>query len=380
MMNYEEFKMEVADSIKDYLPLKYEDAEVSVNRVLKNNDTVLDGLLIRVEGSNISPSIYLNGFYEKYQQGDDFSSVMENIAQIRTEHERENMDLGGILDYEAVKDRITARLVNREHNEKLLTERPFTPVEDLAVTYHIVLENSGEGTASVPVSNEMMKQYGITLSELHETAMQNTFSEGNIKFMGMTRIMMEMMGGELPPEMPDVMNPEDEKMYVLTNNEKLNGAIAVMDKDTMSGIAEKVGGNFFVLPSSIHEVLVIPESQGMDYKELEAMVRDVNSTQVSPDERLSDHVYKFDAKTREFTRADRETNLENDKVNEFAGLSESHRDPEHVLKNMEKKEIGNENKPSIIGQIKKIQQEEKDKPSHKPGKEAVKSSKKEMAL
>ena len=310
MMNYEEFKKEVADSIKDYLPLKYEDADVSVNRVLKNNDTVLDGLLIRVEGSNISPSIYLNGFYEKYQQGEDFSSIMEDIAQIRTEHERENMDLGGILDYEAVKDRITARLVNREHNEKLLAERPFTPVEDLAVTYYIVLENSGEGTASVPVSNEMMKQYGITLSELHETAMQNTFSEGNIKFMGMTRIMMEMMGGELPPEMPDVMNPEDEKMYVLTNNEKLNGAIAVMDKDTMSGIAEKVGGNFFVLPSSIHEVLVIPESQGMDYKELEAMVRDVNSSQVSPEKRLSDHVYKFDAKTREFTRADRETSLE----------------------------------------------------------------------
>lgn len=355
MMNYEEFKKEVAENIKDYLPEEYADADVSMNQVFKNNDIALDGLSIRAEGSNISPNIYLNSFYEKYQQGEEFSSIMENIAQIRTENEKADFNLGGILDYEAVKDKITARLVNRENNEKLLSERPFTPVEDLAVTYHLVLEKSSDGTASIPISNEIMKQYGITLSELHETAIQNTFSQENIKFIGMSQMMMEMMGADMPPEMMEALAMEEEKMYVLTNNEKLNGAIAVMDKDTMSDIAEKVGGNFFVLPSSIHEVLVIPESQGMDYKELEAMVKDVNSTQVSPEERLSDHVYKFDAKAREFTRADRENS-------------------------MMRKESRNDKKPSILGQIKKIQQEEKDNLSNKPGKETVKSSKKEMSL
>ena len=99
------------------------------------------------------------------------------------------------------------------------------------------------------------------------------------------------------PDIPDTM-------FVLTNDTKVNGAAAILNDDNRQEIAEKVG-DFYMLPSSIHETLIIPKDAGMEFKELEQMVQEVNQTQVAPGERLSDHVYEYDAKEHELFRSDR---------------------------------------------------------------------------
>ena len=84
----------------------------------------------------------------------------------------------------------------------------------------------------------------------------------------------------------------------------INGAAAILNDTARQEIAEKLG-DFYVLPSSIHEVMIVPKSTGRSLEELELMVRSVNSSEVEPDEVLSDHVYEYDAKEHELFRSDR---------------------------------------------------------------------------
>lgn len=83
-------------------------------------------------------------------------------------------------------------------------------------------------------------------------------------------------------------------MYVLTNAEKMNGAAAILDSKTMEGISEKLGGDFVIIPSSIHEVIILPLNTA-DTDTLNGMVNDVNASEVAPLDVLSNHVYKYDA-------------------------------------------------------------------------------------
>ena len=113
------------------------------------------------------------------------------------------------------------------------------------------------------------------------------------------------MASQMIPDVPDTM-------FVLTNDMKVNGAAAILNDDTRQKIADKVG-DFYVLPSSIHETLIIPKDAGMELRDLEQMVQEVNQTQVAPQERLSDHVYEYDAKEHELFRSDRAGNVQSRK-------------------------------------------------------------------
>ena len=86
---------------------------------------------------------------------------------------------------------------------------------------------------------------------------------------------------------------KDRDMYILTNRCKRFGAAEMLDKNTLRMIAGQVGDGFIVLPSSVHETIVLPPKDGSEYKTLAEMVRDINDTEVDADERLSYHVYVY---------------------------------------------------------------------------------------
>lgn len=71
-MEYKDFLEQVKEQIKDFLPEKFADADVIVNQVVKNNDCVLDGLIIKTEESNMAPTIYLNPYFEQINDGAEF--------------------------------------------------------------------------------------------------------------------------------------------------------------------------------------------------------------------------------------------------------------------------------------------------------------------
>lgn len=310
MMDFEEFTQQVAKEVKRFLPEKYDDASVTLQDVTKNNDQQLTGLMIKTEDTNIAPNIYLEGYFEQYQDGKDFEDIVRDIADVRVRHElNQDFDVSRITDFDQVKDHIICKLVNAEMNAEYLADKPHTQVEDLAVMYAVDLGGGEGGKMTAPITNALMEQYGVTTQELHDIAIHN-LAESQIEFKTMRDVLIDMMFPDgisendprafmIPPE------EENPSMYVLSNAEKLNGAAALLDAKTMEDISEKLGGDFIVLPSSIHECIVLPVNEDLDRHTLEAMVQDVNAGQVAPEERLSNHVYMYDSQEKELVLADK---------------------------------------------------------------------------
>jgi len=312
-MEYEQFKSEVADKILDHLPDKYADASVMIQEVAKNN-VVLDGLVIRDESINITPTVYLNSYFEDIQNGNiTVDEALNNIATVYSEHAlTTNYDIANLTEYPNVEDKIFPRIVGIENNEALLSNRPHEIVaEDLAVTYYIAIANDADGTMSAPITNSLMEHFGVDQQELHDTAMDNMANSMDFEFRSMGDMLMEMMvqdlgSEEAAREFMETAMPEEGLMYVLSNVARHDGAIGILDEKTMESIGEKIGSDFYVLPSSIHECIVVPMGENAPPRsELENMVKEVNATQVAPQDRLSDSVYAYDRETKELIRADK---------------------------------------------------------------------------
>ncbi len=310
MMSFEEFKGSVADSIKNHLPEKYEDAEISISTVTKNNDTKLTGITLKQEDSNVSPCIYLNDYYKAYEEGTDFDELIKKLAEVYVSNDNKEYDVNQLTDFEDVKDKISCRVINAENNEEYLKDKPHTDIEDLAVVYSVVLGKEDDGIYSVMVDNRMLNTYGITVNELHETAVDN-MSKQDVSFKTMRDTVMEMMfpnGVQVnDPFLAMMMPPEDEipEIYVLTNDTGVYGASEILNTSFMDEIATQLGGDYIVLPSSVHETLIVPMSEEVDRETLEGLVQEVNGEAVRPADRLSDHVYQYDSKNHEIVRMDR---------------------------------------------------------------------------
>ena len=314
-LSFEDFKQKITDEIKNYLPEWYQDSTVQINTVQKNNEA-LDSITITSPESNVCPTIYLNSFYEEYKDGKDIESIMDKIADIRVNNEISNdFDVSMITDFDQVKDKIAARLVGLEDNAELLSQRPHETMADIAVTYSVMLGENENGLMSVPITNQLMETWGTTKDELYELALTNMDKLEPSTFRTMNEVLADIMipkimedsgvDRETAEQMVSDMMPPEDKMFVLSNEQKLNGASALLDDKMMDQVAEKIGGDFYILPSSVHEVLIVPADAGMELRDFEAMVQEVNETQVAPQDRLSNHVYQYDNETHEIFRADK---------------------------------------------------------------------------
>ena len=375
-MTFDEFKQEVTDHIKDYLPVSYQDAQVEIRDVIKNNDTHLSGLTIHSGEDSISPTLYLENFYEAMENGEhSLEGTMLKMAEVYDEAMQNDItkDAKGLVEnitnYEATKEKIVPRVVNRESNEERLKDMPHKDMGDLAVTYHVDLGNSSDGNMSVAVSNEMMAKYGVSVDELHDQACANMENLNPTQFKSMADTLMEIMVpdfAEMSEEQKEqtkyemgLSGPGEDAMYVISNSGKTFGAAALLDSDAMDKIQEKIG-EFYILPSSVHECILVPKSNDMDLATLENMVQEVNATQVAPNEKLSDHVYEYDSETKEIFRAD---------------LAEEHQKAKEAAKEAKSEQTGKAEK----GEKKAEKTEEKkERPSLKARLEDKKKESKEL--
>lgn len=293
--------------------MDFDELNVSLQSVVKNNDVQLTGLMIRLEENNIAPFIYLDRYYEQYQNGMELPDIMKDIAELRVSSEQSvKLDISRITDFNQVKDNIICKLINGDMNEEYLADKPYTQIEDMAVIYVIDLGSGTEGHMSSPITYDLMKRYGVDTQMLHEIAIHN-LAKSEIVFKSMKDALMEIMFPDGVPEedpLAEILSAEDEiPMYVLSNAEKLNGAASVLDKDTMETISEMLGGDFVVIPSSIHEVIILPMDDNVDKDELEGIIREVNTGQVAPEERLSYHAYQYDSGKHALMRMDKKEEL-----------------------------------------------------------------------
>lgn len=304
-MRYAEFKDYVQQHILELLPEEYKTSEVRVNAVTKNNGLVLDGLTVTKPNSNISPTIYLNSFYQDMEDGKyTLEECMEKIAQVQVENESPQIDTSKFRNYDDMKDKLFIRVVNKDYNSKLLETVPHTCIDNLAITYSLLATDGIDGIGTARISYDLMNAWGITENELHETAMKNTPNLFPATFKSMKEVLLDM-------GMPEELMPDSEpQMYVLSNDKGINGASALFYPGMMEEIANKLGSSYVVLPSSIHETIVLPVDDSMSKDRLIEMVKEVNETQVAPEEVLADTAYFYDRSSGVFHNLENENPID----------------------------------------------------------------------
>lgn len=291
-----------AANIRDYLPKEYFNSNVRVDDIKKQNGLKLKALIVESPKSNAAPCIYLENYFEDYREGfKNFSDIMEEIAQTRLEYEpSQSLNVGIISDYSQVKERIIPQLLNAEQNLELLSQRPHKMMGDLAVVFAIETPEEynkfislGEGvSATIPVTNQMMSLYNVSVDEMYKTAVENI--KPNVR--DMVDIMAQMM-----PDMPLDFVPRGQ-MVVVSNSANTKGASAVLSPETDRQLKEIFGGqDYMILPSSIHEAIAVP-SGNLNPKDMADMVKEINGNEVLPEEVLSDNVYSYNPQTMSLTK------------------------------------------------------------------------------
>ena len=317
-MTYEEFLDYVKESLEKVLEGKQEGKEVRIHRVLKNNDIELDALIVTDADTNISPTIYLNGYYDEYENGRYLGDIVNEIYNLYEDHKDKilfDVDLFG--DFAKVKKRIAFKVINSKSNDKLLNEVPYMPFLDLAIVFYAIIDTELTGSATVLIHNDHLEMWEITLDELYETAKENTPKILPSEIKSMDSIIKSMLIKELEKdeeiskivresgdesyyevvadEKYDQINglKKDIKMYVLSNKSKMNGAACILYDQVLEKFSKKVKKDLFILPSSVHEVILVPAVKGISKTELTNMVKEVNTEAVEEGEILSDHVYLY---------------------------------------------------------------------------------------
>ena len=305
MLSFEEFKVYVEDHITDYLPESYGEAEVTMHDVTKNNGLVCHGVTVRAEGQAGGPTVYLDEPYEKYKYEGNLDLVVESLAQtvVNNAFPKEFEGLAAeFKDFDVIKHRIIAVVVNADMNYDLLTRAPHKRlVGDLVAIYKVKIDMTEHDMSTCTILNQHKALWDVSDEELHEIAMKNT----ELLMPPIVKDMEDVIRGIMEDDMAadevcaDLVGiPEDKRMIVVSNTAGLNGAGVIFYKNNiLNSLIDRLGDKIYILPSSVHEVIVI-RGDSEDVETLEAMVKEINASEVQLTDILSDHVYMFDAKTQ----------------------------------------------------------------------------------
>lgn len=296
-MDFETFMNEAIKEMRDRFP----DFDISKQEVSKLQGESYTGMAVRPENSEIGATLNLQDFYKALDSGMFLEDVLDSIERsvVSAVRHMPHYDARVLEDYDRMRDALTVDLVPVAGNEEKLAQIPHKNVEDMALVYRFEEESSVYGSASILVTNEMLAVYDITADQLHEDAMKAAVQNRPAKLHNMNDVMRDMMG-----DMSDLfpMN-EPSPLWVATVEGGQNGAGVIQYPGFLDQAAEALGGDFYVLPSSVHEVLLVADDGSMEIGYLEEMVRSVNETEVSPAERLSNNVYHYDSKAHIFENA-----------------------------------------------------------------------------
>lgn len=270
---------------------------VRINDVMKNNGVVLSGITLMQEDSNISPTIYLNNYYEAYENGQTTIKMIVNDVVDTYDRNKVNrsLNIGFFMNYEKVKRKIIYKLINTERNKELLTDVPHITFHDLSIVFQCLVSEEKFGNATILIHNAHLKIWNITVQELYEEACINTPKLQKYDIRNIRDVINDMIAEDVQCDelISDDVN-EQLPMYVLSNRARVQGASCMLYPDIIKDFSTAVDSDIYILPSSIHELILLPARGDENCEELKSMVRDINETQVEREEVLSDSVYYYD--------------------------------------------------------------------------------------
>lgn len=294
-MDYNEFREEI---LKELQKQHGDELEIIVSRIKKNNGADYYGVRFQPKSAGgcitLGAVFRLNHLYESYADGEmDIASCAETLweeYEKNKEPEELQQFVKDIRKWDAVKEIVYPVLLPIEENTELLSELVTIPMLDFAVIFVIRGKISGVGCSTVKITTAMLEDYKVSSRELYDSAMENLRVDG-YRFQSMAEVLKELY-----PQAEKKILMEKE-MYVLSNASKMYGAAGILYKEL---IREFAGGrDFYILPSSIHEAILVPVSDEYNISDLNQMVEEINRTQVVLEERLTDHCYFYDAKADE---------------------------------------------------------------------------------
>lgn len=268
---------------------------VSIETVDKNNGLKRRGIVIRSADSKVSPVFYLDLLYEEYRDNMTLDEIVQAIWLYYAEDENiKKIEVHDFLDWERVKSRLYLRVISTDMNRETLDTAIHRDYLDLSVVVYVKMDHpSGDGVAYVIVRKEHLAIWEQDEEMVYEIALQNTRQE-NISFVSITNAISSMLSERdrellLCNERMVLNNP----LYVLTNEACHFGAVYMLFADVMDQIVDRKGEDIYIIPSSIHETLVVAVSEVKNLSYLCDVVHDINEIQLPVEDRLSNHIYRY---------------------------------------------------------------------------------------
>ena len=298
------FAEEVRDRILDYLPSDYENAEIKLSQTKKVNRDVTNITVVpEWAGEGVVPTLHLENMYESYRQGKDMEDILESLSETIVNAYQNLHDKP--IEYESSineipEDKIYFQLINTESNRDYLATVPHREFHDMSLIYRILMSKDEEGIQSIVITDDLKNNWDISEDELFELASENTKELFPPKIQTMGEVMRSFLGPEFDgfeaEDMDEIMG--ESPLWLVSNDMGVNGASNMIYGDILEEVAEKVNDDTLVIPSSLHEILVLPASE-MDPEEIAGMVKDINQNTVREEDRLSNQVFFYERASRQ---------------------------------------------------------------------------------
>ena len=297
-MNYQEFLHEVRRNIRNKIP---KESTVLLRTVVKNNDQKFDTIIIFNENQRITPNIYLNQYYNEFIDGRSLDEIADSIINIHCRSDYPREALSDISDFDNVSKHIFYSLVNKKANEERIKDIPYKDIGDLAKIYKVATHMDKDGVASFIISKELIKKWNVDINTIDSIANINTPALFPFTLKGISELINELLLDLNKADQDnrrfiseDIGYEESIKMYVLSNNIGIGGASSMLYKGVLKNFATQVNANLYILPSSIHEVIIIPAIYKFNVSDMREMVIEVNKSIVDAGEVLSNEIYFYD--------------------------------------------------------------------------------------
>ncbi len=299
-------KQEFIKAVRDVILLKTSrTVKTESFSKLSNNGKKTETLMVHYPG-RIGISVDMEGFYEYFCEQDGDIGIINNCAGMILEMLDQNMRraggiqkrVQGITDYKNAKPMLRIRLVNGRPNKEKLSTAPHIPCLDLEIVFYLEVANDGDTAGSIAVNEYLFGKWGVSLKQMYQDAMENMQREVPPTIRPIEEILMEIL--ELPgiPELPEI---PDTPIFILSNNYGMYGAASILYPGILEKCAETIGGDFCIIPSSVHEVLLWPMAAAGDADALGRMIREINAKEVPEEDVLSDHPYYYSVKEKKVT-------------------------------------------------------------------------------
>ena len=299
-MVYEQFLKSIQNALKERLD---PDCHVTIQTVTKNNGLAYDGISIKKSEEPLVPFVYLNSFYHSYLSGIPFETIICNLLTLLQKNDLPKIPSTDVLQKpEQITDTIIYRLINETANRNQLNDLPHISIPnlDFALIFYLSISETSDHLYTALIHKCHQKMWDLSTNDLYQMAKSNTprLFPARITSLPETIRSITKNSPDLKVVEKDIEDIFDSPsmyppMYVLTNDVGTNGSVCMFYEGILKDFASHLGNDLIILPSSIHEVLIIPANKNIFYHELANTVRSINQEEVPYEDRLSNHIYHY---------------------------------------------------------------------------------------